>query len=150
MPFYLYGTPGYAHLDHVITDIPNIHLSAGDIHCHFESKLSSKDLAINKRFFFSVGRTLRVKVYRDPYPRSTIDPIPFHAIKDHPVVTQGIITLVGNLYVDSDALNPASEPPGDAPLARNKYGEITPGTIEGWHASIRNFHGKSVTTAPTK
>ncbi|KAH9482174.1 L-tyrosine decarboxylase [Psilocybe cubensis] len=180
MPFYFYGTQGHAHLDHVITVVPNIHLSAGEIQYKFDDEVSSEDLAkglivvaenvheasmqpfplmkdfkITNQFFFSSGQILRVKVYRDPYPASTMDPIPLHDIKNQPVVTQGTITLVGNIYVDSDALNVASEPTADedaahVPHARNMYGEMTAGTIKGWQNAVRHFHNKLETVAPTK
>lgn len=175
MPFYLYGVQGHAHLDHVITVVPNVHLSAGEIQYKFEEELSSEDLAkglivvaenvheasmqpfplmkylkINEDFFFNAGNHLHVKVYRDPYPASTMDPIPLHDLKDRPVVTKGTITLVGNLYVDSDALNVASEPSADAPTLRNKYGDMTHGTIKGWQSAVRHFQSKLTTAAPTK
>ncbi|KAH9482182.1 L-tyrosine decarboxylase [Psilocybe cubensis] len=180
MPFYFYGTQKHAHIDHVITVVPNIHLSAGRIEYKFDDDLSSEDLAkglivvaenvheasmqpfplmkdlhIDDQFFFNSGQTLHVKVYRDPYPASTMDPIPLHDIKNQPVVTQGTITLVGNLYVDSDALNVASEPTADddaraASQARNMYGEMTAGTIKGWQSAVRDFHNKLETIAPAK
>ncbi|KIJ33123.1 hypothetical protein M422DRAFT_264995 [Sphaerobolus stellatus SS14] len=173
MPLYLYGTQGHLHLDHFITVVPNIHLSAGEIQCQFEKELTEEDLAkglivvadnvheaamqsfplmkdlkINSDFFFNAGNVLRVTVYRDPYPASTMDPIPIGNVKE--VITKGTITLIGNLYVDSDALNVASEPSADAPFVRNRYGDMTAGTIKSWDRAVRQFHNKLTTAAPTK
>jgi len=173
MPFYLYGEEGHAYLDHVITTVPNIHLSAGEVQCNFETKLTNddfekgliviadnvheaamqpfplmKDFKITGNFFFNAGNVLRVTVYRDPYPASTTGPTPISNVKE--VVTKGTITLTGNLYVDSDALNAASEPSPDAPSVRNRHGKMTEGTIKSWDRAVRHLHSKLTTAAPTK
>ncbi|KAF8968538.1 pyridoxal phosphate-dependent transferase [Flammula alnicola] len=164
----LYGTPEQMHLDHVILVVPNINLSAGEIQCEFDKDLRADDLAkglivvaqnvheasmqpfplmenlkIDANFFFNVGKTLQVVVYKDPYPASTMDPVPIENVKE--IVTKGTITLTGNLYVDSDALNVASEASADAPLLHNKYGSMTPGTIKSWNHAVHQFHKKMAT-----
>ncbi|KZT22906.1 PLP-dependent transferase [Neolentinus lepideus HHB14362 ss-1] len=37
MPFYLYGTPQHAHLDHVLLRAPNVQISASNVQLHFGS-----------------------------------------------------------------------------------------------------------------
>ena len=174
MPFYLYGTQDHPHLDHVITALPNIHLSAGEIHCNFEPKLTNedfekgliaiansvhesvmqpfplmKDFNISQNFFFNTGNTLHVTVYRDPYPASTTSRTPISEVKE--VVTKGTITLNGNLYVDTDALNAASERSVQLlPSVRTRDGKLTHGTLKSWSSAARHIHNKMTTAAPTK
>lgn len=168
MPFYLYGTNAHMHLDHVITVVPNVQLSAGDIHCQFDRELSNedlqqglivvadnvheasmqpfplmKDLKIDANFFFNTGKVLCVTVYKDPYPASTMDPFPMEGVKE--VVTKGTITLVGNLYVDTDALNVASEPSADAPALHDRSGNMSASSIESWGHAVSQIHSKLIT-----
>ncbi len=174
MPFYLYGTQEDAHLDHVITALPNIQLSAGEIHCNFDPKLTAedfekgliaiandvhesmmqpfplmKDFIITDNFFFNTGNTLHVTVYRDPYPASTMSRTTISEIKE--VVTKGTITLNGNLYVDTDALNAASEQSLQLlPSVRTMDGKLTNGTLKSWRLAARHIHDKMITASQTK
>jgi hypothetical protein len=167
MPFYLYGTEDSLHIDHVLLKIPNIHLSAGRISHAFDPPLSAADLAegvvvvannvheasmqpfpimkymvIDDNFFFNVGKKMSVTVYRDPYPASTMDPVHMDAFKE--VITTGEITLQGNLYIDTDALNDASEAEKEIPVLRTVTGKMREDHVEGWKRSLAAMNGQMV------
>ncbi|KAF5319231.1 hypothetical protein D9619_008287 [Psilocybe cf. subviscida] len=167
MPFYLYGTEGSMHIDHVLLQIPNIQLSAGGLTCTFETPISSSDIAegvvvvaeniheasmqpfplmkymnVDDNFFFSIGKKLSVTVYKDPYPASTMDPVHMSAFKD--VITTGEITLVGNLYVDSDALSDASEATEETPVLRTVDGKLREDHVAGWKQYLAEVKTKTV------
>lgn len=168
MPFYLYGTEGSLHLDHVLLQIPNIQLSAGRLECTFQTPLSSADISegvvvvanniheasmqpfplmkymnIDENFFFSAGQKLSVTVYKDPYPASSMDPVHMSAFTE--VITIGEITLVGNLYVDTDALTNASEAAATNPnpIQRTIDGKMREDHVEGWQRFLSNMKTKA-------
>lgn len=85
MPFYLYGTPENAHLEHILLHAPNTQLSAGDVQLRLDLDLNvpgNRALLVDGLVatldaqrersmqplapgFFAAGRTLAVTVYRD-------------------------------------------------------------------------------------
>lgn len=167
MPFYLYGIEETLHLDHVLLQIPNIQLSAGRLECTFNTPLSSTDILqgvvavasnvheasmqpfplmqymnIDQNFFFSAGQKLNVTVYKDPYPASTMDPIHMSAFTE--VITTGEITLVGNLYIDTDALTDASEPAATNPIQRTADGKMRAEHIEGYKKFLADMGTRTV------
>lgn len=167
MPFYLYGTEDSLHIDHVLLKIPNIHLSAGNLSHKFHPPLTAADLAkgvvvvannvheasmqpfpimrymiIDEDFFFGVGKTLSVTVYRDPYPASTMDPVYMDAFKE--VISTGEITLEGNLYIDTDALNDASEADKEVPVSRTVTGKMREDQVHSWKMSLATMHQQTL------
>lgn len=165
MPFYLYGTSARVHIDHMLLLAPNIQLSAGNLEYSFKDSLSSEDLEkgvivvannvheqamqpfpdmehldIDDDFFFSAGKKLEVTVYEDPFPSSTMDPIELSKVTRE--LTTGTLTLVGDIYVDTDKLNASNETSTAVPLARTSDGSMKRTTRDDWINVVSAFHAE--------
>ncbi|KAL5504862.1 hypothetical protein ACEPAH_7525 [Sanghuangporus vaninii] len=130
MPFYLYGTSAQPHIDHMLVLAPNIQLTAGLVQLTLNdgSSISDSDLStgviaisqdvheramqpfaimsssqVPETFFFKAGTQMAVKIYRDPFPTSTLDKISMDKVTE--LLGEGSIQVVGDVYVDSDSLN---------------------------------------------
>ena len=163
MPFYLYGTQEQRHIDHVLLLAPNIQLTANKVTLETNPPLSAEDLAqgviavatnVHERtmqpfpenkdlaginnFFFSEGGVLQVKVYRDPFPASTMDPIPIDEVTE--LITEGTITLGSELYIDSDMLNADKEKSADDKEFKNTPSGRMSNALKGrWLDEVEKF-----------
>ncbi|KAL7268366.1 hypothetical protein RUND412_009012 [Rhizina undulata] len=129
MPFYLYGTPKHAHIDHMLLLAPNIQLSADEVTLKLDNQLSDgdlekgaivqlngvyersmqpflpmSDLVSEPNFFFRPGKEFNVSIYRDPNGAVAEGP-GLANVKPHDRIATGTMTLTGNVYIDSEKLN---------------------------------------------
>lgn len=126
MPFYLYGTPDQAHIDHMLLHAPNIQLSASNV--TFDPPLTSLGDDLEKgailyvkgvseismqpfgtaeskesNFFFRRGKTFNVSIYKDPKAANAVGP-GLSKVGTEPIST-GKMTLTDNIYVDTEWVN---------------------------------------------
>ena len=166
MPFYLYGTREQPHIDHMLLLAPNIQLSAGSVELELKDGTSLTDdelvkgviaVATNVReksmqpfpimkssevpdsFWFKQGFKMDVKIYRDPFPTSTTDRINMDEVKE--LLEEGTITILGDVYVDSDKLN------GDKEIAERRtystralYNSMSHQTKKDWVHAVGKMH----------
>ncbi|KAL5521195.1 hypothetical protein ACEPAG_9118 [Sanghuangporus baumii] len=155
MPFYLYGTSAQPHIDHMLVLAPNIQLTAGSIQLTLNdgSSISDADLAtgviafasdvheramqpfaimsssqVPETFFFKAGTQMAVKIYRDPFPTSTLDKIDLDEVTE--LLGEGSIRIVGDVYVDSERLN------GDDASSSG----MSPATKKEWVDAVGKLH----------
>lgn len=164
MPFYLYGTPEQAHIDHMLLFAPNIQLSAGVVGVELSPPLTAAQLAEgaiavaqniheasmqpfpdmahldldDPNFFFSEGKQLVVKVYKDPFPKSTSDPIPLEEVTE--LLASGRLTLQKQIFVDSDRLD--SEIGGTSASSFDSTGKMANDKKKAWVKAVGDFHDR--------
>lgn len=143
---------------------PNIQLTAGNVKLTTCTPLSAADLVqgviavatdVHERsmqpfpemkslnlddFFFSEGKTFSVKIYRDPFPTSTMDPIPMEEVRE--LITEGTLTLGEELFVDSDRLNGDKELAVQAPFDYDASGYMSSGLKHRWVKAVNQFDSK--------
>ncbi|KAL5504865.1 hypothetical protein ACEPAH_7528 [Sanghuangporus vaninii] len=75
---------------------------------------------VPKTFFFKAGTQMAVKIYRDPFPSSTLDKISMDEVRE--LLGEGSIRIVGDVYVDSKRLNGNDgSSSGMSPAAKKKW-----------------------------
>ncbi|KAE9407609.1 PLP-dependent transferase [Gymnopus androsaceus JB14] len=129
-PFYLYGTPTEAHIDHMLLRHPNAQLSAANVKLDVDPPVSlsggrynhilllegiheesmqpfptAKDrTSMKDRFFFSSGRKLKVSIHENIFSSSN-KPIDLARLPLDNPLSRGTITLGHCVFVDSENLN---------------------------------------------
>ena len=138
MPFYLYGTTQQPHIDHMLLFAPNIQITSGNVTFSSSPQLNATQLAqgviaiaqnVRERaqqpfpsgatidsleIYGNNNKQLVVKIYNDPFPAETTEPIPIDQVIAQGEIATGTITLGDAWYVDSDGLNSEVE--------KEKYG----------------------------
>ena len=167
MPFYLYGTPEQQHIDHVLLLAPNVQLTSSNVKLSTNQPLSAEDLSkgviavvtnVHERsmqpfpemknlekvrdFFFKEGKEFVLKIYRDPFPASTMDPIPMEEVKE--LITEGTLVLGNELFIDSDRLNADKELAVTGIFDYDSSGSMSRGLKNRWIEAVESFECKLV------
>lgn len=168
MPFYLYGTLEQMYIDHVLLLAPNIQLSSGKISGTFGRSLTGEELsegliaiATNihedsmqpfpttknidlSKFFFRPGQKLDVTVFKDPFPKSTLDSIDVARFISHldEGLIKGTLTIEGEVFIDSDRLNNDGVVAHQAPFSLLPSGQMTSEAVTSWTDAMEKFHPK--------
>ena len=172
MPFYLYGALTQPHIDHMLLLAPNIQLSAGSIELKLNSgsSVTDADLAkgviviaqdvreramqpfsiikpgeVPETFFFKAGMQMAVKIYRDPFPASTVDRISMDQVKE--LLGEGSIHILGDVYVDSASLNGELKPTERRAYRSSRHHHhgsniMSDEEREGWVRAVNEMHGR--------
>ena len=96
--------------------------------------------------FGSTTREVVVKIYADPYPAISDDPISIDDIVAQGEIATGTIALGDQWYVDSQALN-SDALPSEAPFNYDRKGKSTRRGKGLWDAELRAFDEQMDQTA---
>ena len=162
MPFYLYGTDQQQHIDHMLLFAPNIQVTSGNVtlnpplsgdllgkgviaiaqNVHERSQQPFPPHAdIDSIFIFGNDKKeLVVKIYNDPFPAVTMDPIPIDDVIKQGEIASGTITLGNQWFVDSDGLNSDMELAVKAPFEYDRSGKMSLGLKGRWVKAVNGFH----------
>jgi hypothetical protein len=163
MPFYLYGTEQQQHIDHMLLFAPNIQITSGNVNVTANPPLSPDLLTkgviaiaqnVHERAQqpFPSGATidsvevyggdkkqLVVKIYNDPFPPETVDPIPIDQVIAQGEIASGTITLGDEWYVDSDGLNSEAELAPKEAFEYDRSGKMSLGLKHRWAKAVAGF-----------
>jgi hypothetical protein len=154
MPFYLYGTPKEAHIEHMLLRAPNVQINADLVKLKVTPELTKNQLAkgvimqINRperalqppaadnkpENMFKPGATFEVTIMEDVHPAHCHGP---GLTEGGKYLAKGEVTLGKSIYVDWDALNKQDFAPGPTRVTSLTSHEASQDMKEQWKEMVR-------------